>query len=31
MPIEKEKPISSKPPQEEKKYTPQEILRGLGL
>ena len=28
-PIEKEK-ISSKPP-EEKKYTPQEILRGLGL
>ena len=27
--IQKEKPISSKPP--EKKYTPTEILRGLGL
>jgi len=27
--IQKEKPISTKPP--EKKYTPQEILRGLGL
>tara|TARA_R110002012_G_C11583712_1_gene605606 strand:- start:670 stop:1287 length:618 start_codon:yes stop_codon:yes gene_type:complete len=30
-PIEKEKPVSNKPPQEERKYTPQEILRGLGL
>jgi len=30
MPIEKEK-ISSKPQEEKKQYTPQEILRGLGL
>ena len=29
--IQKEKPISSKPPPEPKKYTPTEILRGLGL
>ena len=30
-PLEKEKPVSNKPPQEERKYTPTEILRGLGL
>ena len=30
-PLEKEKPVSNKPPQAERKYTPQEILRGLGL
>ncbi len=29
--IQKEKPISTKPPEEPKKYTPTEILRGLGL